>query len=161
MNFFQGNVISSFLKKKLLYYDLDFLNCRSQRYNWANIKVVHKELLRTRSLFVTCGHHNLNFVLSNATKTSVPSVTLFKTIQRFCAYSSTQGELLVKTRLPDTCGNVCGFTNTSDNTNVSSVIEAKYIKIKTDKYLNFLLEFKIIVLKKVKTILFCLQKPVH
>uniref|UniRef100_A0A1B6LKZ1 DUF4371 domain-containing protein n=1 Tax=Graphocephala atropunctata TaxID=36148 RepID=A0A1B6LKZ1_9HEMI len=75
--------------KALENYGLDIQNCRGQGYdNGANMKGKHSGLQKRiieqnkRAFFVPCGCHSLNLVVSDAAKSSVPTVTLFGTIQR-------------------------------------------------------------------------------
>ena len=90
-----GKGMSETVLKKLQEYDLDISNCRGQGYdNGANMKGKHsglqKQILEKnkRAFFVPCGCHSLNLVLSDPAKTSVPTVTLFGTIQRLFVFFS-------------------------------------------------------------------------
>lgn len=84
-----GKGMSETVFKALENYGLDIQNCRGQGYdNGANMKGKHSGLQKRiidqnkRAFFVPCGCHSLNLVVSDAAKSSVPTVTLFGTIQR-------------------------------------------------------------------------------
>lgn len=74
------------------------LNCRSQGYdNGANMrgrnKGVQARILsqERRALFMPCGCHSLNLVVSDMAKSSTVAISLFGTIQRiYVLFSSSQ-----------------------------------------------------------------------
>lgn len=86
-----SNVVLDFLKELRV----PFANCRGQAYdNGANMKGkrqgVQARLLQqnTRALFVPCGAHTMNLVISDAAKSSRDAVSFFGYVQKLFSFFS-------------------------------------------------------------------------
>jgi hypothetical protein len=84
-----GEAILKVFMDKLEEWNLDVQNCRGQSYdNGANMKAKSKGVqarllqINKKALFVPCGAHSLNLVVSDAAKSSVKSISFFGILSR-------------------------------------------------------------------------------
>lgn len=83
-----GLGLSSFILNKLMELNIPFDDCRGQSYdNGANMKGKNKGVqarlleMNPRALYVPCGAHSLNLVVSDAAKVSTDAINYFGNVQ--------------------------------------------------------------------------------
>lgn len=90
-----GESLSTLILRKLEELNIPFEDCRGQSYdNGANMKGKSKGVqarllkINPRALFVPCGAHTLNLVISDAAKSSLDATNFFGYLQRIFALFS-------------------------------------------------------------------------
>ena len=103
-----GESLSALILKRLEELDIAFDDCRGQSYdNGANMKGKNKGVqarllqLNPRALFMPCGAHTLNLVISDAAKSSKDAISFFGIVQKlYCLFSaSTQRWAILKQKV--------------------------------------------------------------